>query len=194
MSLDIVILEGPRGTGKTTVAQILRRKINYSTLINPTGFPEDGMKGLIKINAYYTAWMKFLREASYVGQPYRLIFDRFFFTEMVFSSLYKSYDFRAMFEKCWHDLIVHADKVDIFYFTVDDQENLHERLDRDKPQFASVVDSLTEYYRQADAYNSLFSEIYNMSSGLPNVFVHKLDTSNTKPDAVAEKIITLLNT
>jgi deoxyguanosine kinase len=36
--MKVVIIEGARGTGKSTVARKIREQISEITLVNPTGF------------------------------------------------------------------------------------------------------------------------------------------------------------
>nr|MDH3154359.1 hypothetical protein [Bacillus licheniformis] len=94
----LIILEGARGTGKSSVAYKLRRRLKHSTLINPTGFHEDGDKGLAKISNYYEGIFDLLYKWKARVSDNTTILDRFFPTEMVFSSLYKEYDFHQKFK------------------------------------------------------------------------------------------------
>jgi thymidylate kinase len=89
--MEIDIFEGARGTGKSTLAFKMRQRTPETTLINFTGFHTDGEAGLWKATYYYKTWFKYLFQMY--NHDSKLVFDRFYFSESVFSNLYKEYDF-----------------------------------------------------------------------------------------------------
>ncbi|MCU4668534.1 MULTISPECIES: hypothetical protein [Bacillus] len=155
----LIILEGARGTGKSSVAYKLRQRLKHSTLINPTGFHEDGDKGLAKISNYYEGIFDLLYKWKARVNDYTTILDRFFPTEMVFSSLYKEYDFHQKFKSLCKLLPTLDDDIYIFFFTISNKEVLKERLNRDKIQFGQVEESVEESLKQQDAYYKYINKL-----------------------------------
>ncbi|EME72232.1 MULTISPECIES: hypothetical protein [Bacillus] len=155
----LIILEGARGTGKSSVAYKLRQRLKHSTLINPTGFHEDGEVGLKKISNYYDGMFELFHKWKSKMSGYTTILDRFFPTEMVFSSLYKEYDFHQKFKSLCKLLPTLDDEIYIFFFTVSDKDVLKERLKRDKVPFAQVEESVEESLKQQDSYYKYIDEL-----------------------------------
>lgn len=182
--MRIQIFEGARGTGKSTLASKFRQKNSDTTLINFTGFSEDGEKGLAKVTDYYKAWMQSLFALS--GHESSMVFDRFYFSEMVFSKLYKDYDFFEEFRKnseLLRDLAEMGVKIDIFYLTINDEEELKQRLMRDKIPFGKVEESVSETLKQQEFYNQVMG-VVRYVYGHENLQVHSIDTSGKTNDDV----------
>lgn len=178
--LKISILEGPRGAGKSTVAQMMRHKIEGSTLINPTGFKEDGDEGLAKSEAYYEAWSLFLSSIQSVDQ--HLIFDRFFFSEIVYSRLYKSYDASDLHKKMCKLLSRLDADVTIYFLTTYDEDVLAARLNRDKiPLFDQVQENIHETLKQQRGYEDMFSSYADTYGNDDGIDFIKIDTSALAP-------------
>jgi hypothetical protein len=151
----VIILEGHRMTGKSTIARFLRNKVNYSTLCNLTGFPDKGIDGLAKIVKYYMNWINFL---SNIDDDITIIFDRHMFSEMVYSRLYKDYSFAPFFDVLLKQLSEVAD-VDLIFFELNDEEELKRRSGRDKVEWNNVKEDLYELGRQRDGYSRLREEL-----------------------------------
>lgn len=187
--MDVIVFEGARGAGKSTVARSIRDSIAWSTLINPTGFQEDGEEGLLKIERYYKAWESFLEKMSDVKNQ-TVIFDRFFFSEMVYSPLYKNYDFYEMYNKMCKALIRHADTVQIYFLTVEDKTVLYERLKRDKVElFGYVEESVEQTLLQQALYKKLFDRFMDQYVSEPNLDLFRIDTSILTPDEIKQMIL-----
>lgn len=139
MTVKLIILEGTRGSGKSTMAQHLRSTIWGSTLINPTGFSDDGYEGLKKIDAYYDALFEMIMALERSKFDHTILLDRFFFSEQVYSQMYKSYDFTQAFWYYLGKLMSIAD-VKVFLFETS-REELEKRLQRNK---ASLFDNIEE--------------------------------------------------
>lgn len=172
----LIVFEGPRCTGKTQIAQRLRQGgVNYSTLINFTGFKEDGELGLHKISKYYDAWMRIFADLN--EHDITLIADRIFFSEMVYSKLYKNYDFTAQYEKLCNEFMTSLDRIDLF-FLVADEESLADRVKRDKADFAGVGDDIEEILKQQEEYLKVFANLtWNTYCNINNFKLHYIDTS-----------------
>lgn len=188
--LKVIILEGPRGTGKSTVARLLRNAIEGSTLINLTGFKEDEDKGLSKIRRYYLALNEYLTSLKNTGEDFTIIFDRTFFSEMVYAPLYKSYDFSEMY-KCLCELLLDsADSVEIFFLTVYDREEFAHRLTRDKVElFGSVEESVDQSLAQQRGYQQVFDNFTDEWGHSSNMKLYKIDTSFLTPEDVKNEIL-----
>lgn len=192
--MNITILEGARGTGKSTLAFKLRQRFSDTTLVNFTGFHEDGEKGLIKVVKYYKAWIRMLfqmhrHESSFV-------FDRFFFSERVYSQLYKEYDFKKSYVDLLDDLETLAEmgvKIDILFLTINNDKELKERLIRDKVPFGKAEENVVETLKQQELYKNVFDSLhYNKSS--ENIRIFNIDTSGKTNEDVYEEIIQLKTT
>lgn len=182
--LNITIIEGARGTGKSTVVSKIRQSIPEVTLINPTGFHLDGDDGLTASTSYYDSWMDFLYSLRY--HPSNILFDRFYFSEQVFSKLYKSYKFDNFYEGFNLDMasLSHTGvKIDIILLKINNEEELEKRLSRDKVAFDKVEESVNETMRQQKEYEKLFKEL----SGALNI--HIVDTDGKSIDEVYDEVI-----
>ena len=92
MKNNIIIIEGPQGSGKSTMANFLRDNLASSNLYRLTGIKDKTASGLEKNIKMYNDLIDYMQKLEDMGV--NLIFDRTFFTEMIYSSLgYKPYDF-----------------------------------------------------------------------------------------------------
>ncbi len=187
----LIILEGARGTGKSSVAYKLRQRLKHSTLINPTGFHEDGDKGLAKISNYYEEIFDLLYKWKARVNDYTTILDRFFPTEMVFSSLYKEYDFHQKFKSLCKLLPTLDDDIYIFFFTVSNKEVLKERLNRDKIQFGQVEESVEESLKQQGAYYKYINKLKEYADWFEkgSMKIIEIDTAYLSQDDVINFVI-----
>lgn len=182
----VIILEGHRMTGKSTVARYLRNSINYATLINCTGFPDKGEPGLARISAYYRSFSQLLH--AHKDSDTVFIFDRYMFSEMVYSVLYKDYDFTQYFNHFLDDLASIA-TVDVMFLELTSKMDMARRSKRDKVEFVNVQDSVEEIMKQRDAYRrvALATEIRQH----PSVKVHRIQITNQSSKEVAKDIQTI---
>lgn len=182
----LIIIEGPRGVFKSTVTRLLRDRIEGSTLINLTGFKENGQQGYLKIWNYYENVMRMIEGLQ---DDYTLIFDRHFFSEMVYSRLYKSYDFTKAYVLLIQRLLNAAEEIEVYYFTIKDVHVLNERLNRKKLNlFDSVPENVEETMKQQVGYDWVMSTFERMTEGLEHVTYRKLDTTNRQPEELADMI------
>lgn len=182
----LIILEGSRGTGKSSVAHKLRQTTKHSTLINCTGFHNDGEEGLEKISKYYKELSKFFMKMQQHDSTF--ILDRFFFSEMVYSRLYKEYDFSNIFYSLVNDLPLMAKEIHIFYFTIHNEEELKDRLIRDKVPFGKAKESVTETLKQQRDYDSMFAHIQHHVKNIQNVHFHEVETSYSNTDQLRNHV------
>jgi thymidylate kinase len=183
----IVILEGARGTGKSTVARAIREKIPEMTLVNPTGFHLNGKEGLDKIYKYYDSWISFLWFMK--DHDSTIVFDRFFFTEMVFSSLYKDYDFTEAYNLFLISLFALPIDIDIVFLKIDDEEELKDRLTRDKVPFGNAKESIAETIKQQGVYDDIMSDI---DWEYTHIKVHYVDTTHKTKEKIQEEVFEII--
>lgn len=130
MKNRLIIVEGPQGTGKSTLANYLRETISGSSLFRLSGQKDKSMLGLRKSALMYDALMKYLESMENV--PMDLIFDRTFMSEEVYSRLgYKDYSFSDTFDELVERL--NSLGYDIYYFSLylKDLDLFEERLNRE---------------------------------------------------------------
>lgn len=190
--LKIKILEGPRGVGKSTVARLLRNSIEGSTLINLTGFKEDGQAGFDKIKEYYIALNAYLRTLHESDATYTILFDRFWFSEVVYGPQFKSYheDFREVYEALNHDLLSVVDDIEIYFLTISSREQLRQRLVRDKVGlFGYVKESVDNSLIQQDIYEKVFDNFVDEYGDKYNFNLYKIDTTDLTPEDIKNNII-----
>ena len=189
--LNIDIYEGARGTGKSTITHKIRQLIPETTLVNPTGFHTDGGKGLEKIEYYYDAWFDLLYFLK--GHDSSIVFDRFYFSEMIFSKLYKRYDFKPSYVDYNYmlgELVKRGVNINIFFLTINNEEELKNRLTRDKVPFGKAEESVKETLQQQKEYKELFDKLRDESI----LKIHYIDTSGKTTDEVYEEILQLKTT
>jgi thymidylate kinase len=184
----VVILEGGRGVGKSSVARAIREKIPEITLVNPVGFHADGKDGLEKIRSYYREWINMI--SALHNHDSTFVFDRFFFTERVFSELYKSYDFNDYYETFLEDLCDVAE-VDVIFLTINDTEELKARLMRDKVPFGKAEESVAETLKQQDLYEDIMVDFFRDYSN-KNARLHTIDTSNKTQEEIQEEVFKIV--
>ena len=180
-----VIAEGPRGTGKSSTMRLLRDCLKDCTLINPTGFSLDGVQGLEKAWNYYHAWFSFF---EHLKGDHVILMDRLFFTEMVFSELYKDYDFSPHYGGFAGRLPSTFDRIDILNFTVSDYYVVEQRLKREKTSFGEE-DGLAQYMKLELKYDELFKNLEYKYEFIPNVHFWDIDTFRDSPAQIRDYIL-----
>ena len=94
----LIIVEGPQGTGKSTLANYLRDNIAGANLYRLTGQKDKTVTGLNYSKFMYDALMEYLRKMQMIRND--MIFDRTFMTEEVYARLgYKEYSFTDIYKK-----------------------------------------------------------------------------------------------
>ncbi|UUV47088.1 thymidylate kinase [Bacillus phage vB_BanS-Thrax5] len=191
----ITIIEGTRGSGKSTVARKMRDKISEMTLINFTGFHDDGYEGMKKVYRYYINWISTLH--GFCKEDIKIICDRFFFSEQVYSQLYKDYDFTDRYNFLAKELFVLSQiglDVDIVFLKVEEEEILQQRLMRDKVAFAEVAENAKESLRQQEGYEKVFNDFYMKHVGNGTIRLHTIITDNLSPEEVEAKVANIIKT
>lgn len=94
---NIIIIEGPQGVGKSTMANFLRDNLASSNLYRLTGIKDKSITGLEKSKIMYLGLINYME--SLEETELNLIFDRTFFSEQVYATLgYKDYKFDEVYD------------------------------------------------------------------------------------------------
>jgi thymidylate kinase len=185
-----IIFEGARGTAKSTISRKIRDKTKDSTLINFTGFSLDGIDGFQKVTDYYMNWFHFLE--SMKGHNSTIICDRFFFSEFVYSELYKDYDFSQQYSFFLTRLSKIADDIEILFFTIEDEEELKGRLARDKVPFGKAEESTVETMRQQDVYNEVMDEVDFLYSDDERINLNRINTTGKTLEEIEKEVFKIV--
>lgn len=95
---NIIIIEGPQGVGKSTMANFVRDNLAASNLYHLSGIKDKTITGYEKNKTMYLGLINYIE--SLEETELNLIFDRTFFTEQVFCKLgYKDYLFDDVYKK-----------------------------------------------------------------------------------------------
>jgi deoxyguanosine kinase len=155
----LLILEGTRGTGKSTIAHRLRQNLEGSTLINFTGFKADGEVGYQQVSDYYDSWLLALSE---LDNRFTIICDRLFFSEQVYSKLYKHYDFTQKFHALYRQLLFQKHNINLYFLTVDGKD-IDKRIKREKVSlFGNIIDATSVVENQQNGYSQLFKNLNDL--------------------------------
>ena len=170
----MVIVEGPQGSGKTTLANYLRDNIPGANLYRLSGQKDKTLTGLEHSRKMYDALFEYLTKMQSV--PMDMIFDRTFTTEEVYSRLgYKDYSFTEDYQL--YLKLLERLEYDIYYFSLylRDVELYRQRLDRGGHHNyqAFSVDSSREQ-------QETFLELSHDLSDLKNVSVIQLPMDDFK--------------
>jgi thymidylate kinase len=177
--IKLIILEGARGGGKSSIAQRLRQTLTSSTLINMTGFKEDDVDGHEKIVDYYDAFIQYVRELAHSNYEYTFILDRTFISEQVYSGLYKSYSFEKDFERLLFNLLSLPVQISYFHLIYEPHE-IPARMHRNKTDYFANFEAVQQIRDQMDGYDRVFDFIdeFRKERGYTDkLFMHTINTS-----------------
>lgn len=95
---NIIIIEGPQGVGKSTLANFLRDNLLSTNLYRLSGINDKTKTGKEKNEIMYLELIDYMKKLE--KTELNMVFDRFFFSEQVYSKLgYKEYLFDDVYEK-----------------------------------------------------------------------------------------------
>lgn len=169
---NMVIIEGPQGTGKSTLANYLRDNISSANLYRLSGQKDKTMNGFNNSVAMYDALFKYLKDMEIVKMY--MIFDRTFMSEEVYSRLgYKEYSFFNEYAK--YAKLLNELNYNIHYFNLylEDTDLFIKRLDRESHHNYQAFSKESSVMQQ-NAYKSVASEL----SLFDNINVHNLPMDN----------------
>lgn len=153
---NIIIIEGPQGVGKSTMANFLRDNLPACNLYRLSGIPDKSVTAHDKCKTMYLGLINYIEALEETGL--NLVFDRTFFTEQVFAELgYKPYDFTLVYER----LLKKLSELDYnIYFVVLYLKNTdiyEERIIRQHHQYQAF--SKENSINQQNAYLKLIDNI-----------------------------------
>ncbi len=151
---NIIIIEGPQGVGKSTMANFLRDNLASSNLYRLTGIKDKTKTGYDKNKRMYLNLLNYMEELE--DTELNLIFDRTFFTEQVYCLLgFKEYKFDDVYERLVQKL--NALDFNIYYVVLylEDTNIYERRLKRQHHQYQafsieSSVNQQNTYLKLAD--------------------------------------------
>lgn len=151
---NIIIIEGPQGVGKSTMANFLRDNLASSNLYRLTGIKDKTKTGYDKNKRMYLNLLNYMEELE--DTELNLIFDRTFFTEQVYCILgFKDYKFDDVYERLVQKL--NALDFNIYYVVLylEDTNIYERRLKRQHHQYQafsieSSVNQQNTYLKLAD--------------------------------------------
>ena len=92
----MIIVEGPQGTGKSTLTNYLRDNIPSSNLQRLSGQRDKTINGKVLSEKMYFILLNYLKAMESI--PMDFVFDRNFFSEEVYARLgYKEYSFTDVY-------------------------------------------------------------------------------------------------
>ncbi len=171
----IIVVEGPQGSGKTTITDFLRHTLAYSNLYRLSGTADSTVEGKKKAEEMYVDLIEYIKKME--NKSINLIFDRTFFTEENYCRLgIKEYSFTDVYEKLL-DQFANLD-FEIYYITLylKDENEYIERLKRDgKAVFKGAEFKAENSIKQQRVYLEMADEI---KKKYPNINV--LNVANDK--------------
>lgn len=153
---NIIIIEGPQGSGKSTMANFLRDNLSSSNLYRLTGIKDKSITGYDKNKSMYLGLINYME--SLEDTELNLIFDRTFFTEEVYSILgYKEYRFDEAYDR----LVKKLSQLDFNIYLVvlycKDTSLYEDRLKRQHHNYQAF--SVENSVNQQNTYLHLLDEI-----------------------------------
>lgn len=155
----MIIVEGPQGTGKTTLTNYLRDNIPGSNLYRLSGQKDKTITGKKMSEEMYNALLEYLEKME--AAPMDLIFDRTFFTEEVYGRLgYKEYSFTDVYKKLVEQLNLLNYNIYLVLLYLEDTSIFKTRLDR-KSHHNYQSFSIENSVNQQNTYLKLGEELKN---------------------------------
>lgn len=152
----IIIVEGPQGTGKTTLTNYLRENIPSSNLYRLAGQKDKSPSGKKLSEKMHTTLMDYLEKMQEI--PMDLIFDRTFFTEEIYARLgYKEYSFTGVYEKLVTRLENLNSEVYLVVLYLEEATNYEKRLEREHHTYQSF--SVESSMNQQNKYLEMAKEL-----------------------------------
>lgn len=167
---NIIIIEGPQGVGKSTMANFLRDNLASSNLYRLTGIKDKTKTGYDKNKRMYLNLLNYMEELE--DTELNLIFDRTFFTEQVYCLLgFKEYKFDDVYERLVQKL--NALDFNIYYVVLylNDTSIYEKRLKRQHHQYQAF--SIESSVHQQNTYLKLADNLKEA-----NINVLKIATDN----------------
>ncbi len=151
---SIIIVEGPQGVGKSTMANFLRDNLPTTNLYRLSGIKDKTESGKEKNKIMYLGLINYME--SLEETELNLIFDRTFFTEQVYCMLgYKEYKFDEEYKRLLRKLSALDYNIYFVVLYLKDVQIYEKRLRRMHHNYQafslqSSVDQQNAYLKLAD--------------------------------------------
>lgn len=173
----LIVVEGPQGTGKTTLANYLRESIPGSNLYRLSGQKDKSVTGRDISIKMYDALLNYLKAMEDI--PMDIIFDRTFFTEEVYAILgYKDYDFSDVYESLLDRFIKLKYEKYFINLYLEDTDKFIERLKREKHLYQAF--SVKSSIDQQKVYKSIADDLENKGVNTYNLAMDDFDEAYCK--------------
>ena len=161
----IIIIEGPQGTGKSTLANYLRDNMESTNLFRLSGQKDKTNTGLEYSKQMYESLYAYL--ALMQGVPADLVFDRFFMSEEVYARLgYKNYIFTDSYNKFLDKYLQLGYEYIYLSLYLNNVNLFEERLERQHHNYQEF--SLENSVNQQNMYQKISDELKSKD----NIEVH----------------------
>ncbi len=175
MKNRLIVIEGPQGTGKTTLANYLREAIASSNLYRLSGQKEKKQEGKLLSQKMYEALLSYLKNMENI--PMDLIFDRSFFTEEVYSRLgYKEYSFTDVYNELLKEFCQLNYEIYIIVLYLKKEELYEQRLQREMHHNYQTF-SLENSVNQQNMYLQLAKELKEKNLKVITLEMDQFDTA-----------------
>lgn len=179
----IIIVEGPQGTGKTTLTNFLRDNISSSNLYRFSGQKEKGKEGLKYSIKMYKAFLDYLKDIEDI--PMDIILDRSFFSEEVYANLgYKDYSFTDIYNELLDQFVKLNYQMYYINLYLKNVDLYEERLKRIHHNYHAF--SKDSSFKQQEEYLKLLH-------GLGNTKINTLNLAMDDFTYAYERVINFLN-
>lgn len=174
---NIIIIEGPQGVGKSTLANYIRDNLSTTNLYRLSGIKDKSKTGKKKNKKMYLGLINYMESLEETNL--NLVFDRTFFTEEVYASLgYKDYSFDDVYDR----LIKKLGELDFNIYVVilylKDKDNYLKRLKRAHHSYQAF--SVESSMNQQNAYLNLVDEIKDKNIKILKVAMDDFDKGYDK--------------
>ncbi len=173
----LIIIEGPQGTGKTTLTNYLRENIPSSNLYRLSGQKDKSPKGKELSKKMYYALLEYLKQMQDI--PMDLIFDRTFFTEEVYARLgYKEYQFTDVYNELLNKINNLNYDIYLILLYLKDPKIYEERLARQHHQYQTF--SPKNSIDQQNTYQIIGKELQNTNINIYNIAMDNFEEAYQK--------------
>ncbi len=170
MKDTIIIVEGPQGTGKTTVTNYLREKMSATDLYRLSGIKDKTETGKEKIKTKYERLLDYIESCKDIN----MIFDRNFFSNEVYARLgYQKYKFSDVYENLLNRLNNIDADIYLVILYLEDEGEFENRLKRDKHEYQKF--EVQSSILQQREYLKLAGEVEKQAK---NIKVIRFNTDN----------------